>query len=286
MKYLWIILIFVFLLSLFGVLAESPFNCKEGPKYNTTVEISPQQDCIKVYSTSFCEQLGFRIEFNKNCNKNITLVFNETNKIEFSYNGNYPPFINLPINLGSKWQRTFYFSNNPEEIYTISGEIINFVENCTGCIYAGKCSPIGAFHTGFICSSLGAFIPAKTQGDSCKINDECYKSNCVNHKCVRFENLDYENYTLNLSNGRKAKIKIMPDKASEAAINRLGELGFNITLRETGGKAVYHFEGIKEGKLFGFIKKNAKVEVEVDAEADGKILSVKKPWWSFLAKGI
>lgn len=35
-----------------------------------------------------------------------------------------------------------------------------------------------------------------------------------------------------LSNGRNAEIKIMPETASATAIARLGDLGFNVTLKE------------------------------------------------------
>ena len=37
-----------------------------------------------------------------------------------------------------------------------------------------------------------------------------------------------------MSNGKDAEIKIMPETASQTAIDRLGELGFNVTLKETG----------------------------------------------------
>ncbi|MEK6855322.1 MAG: hypothetical protein AABX73_03820 [Nanoarchaeota archaeon] len=97
-----------------------------------------------------------------------------------------------------------------------------------------------------------------------------------------------ENKTFNLSNGRKAEIKIMPETASQKAIERLGELGFNVTLKEVGSgdktKAVYELTGNKEGKFLGIFKIIAKVRAQVDAETgDVKVI---KPWWSFLASGI
>lgn len=88
------------------------------------------------------------------------------------------------------------------------------------------------------------------------------------------------------SNGRNSEIKIMPDTASERAIARLGELGFNITLKEVGSgnssKAVYEATAEKQGKFLGLFKVNAKVSAEIDAET-GEVISVHKPWWSFLA---
>ena len=66
---------------------------------------------------------------------------------------------------------------------------------------------------------------------------------CVNNKCTRVdmnkvcpegatneEGVCYKT----LSNGRKAEIKIMPETASENAIERLGELNFTIELKEVG----------------------------------------------------
>ncbi|VVB77953.1 Uncharacterised protein [uncultured archaeon] len=89
-----------------------------------------------------------------------------------------------------------------------------------------------------------------------------------------------------LSNGKKAEIKIMPETASQKAIQRLGELGFNITLKEVGNgnetRVVYELTAEKEGKMLGLFKIKGKVSSEVDAET-GEVILVKKPWWAFLA---
>jgi hypothetical protein len=92
----------------------------------------------------------------------------------------------------------------------------------------------------------------------------------------------------NLSNGRKAEIKIMPETASARAIERLGELNFTVELKEVGKgnetRAVYELTGNKQGKFLGIFKIMAKVRAQVDAETgDVKVI---KPWWSFLASGI
>jgi hypothetical protein len=84
----------------------------------------------------------------------------------------------------------------------------------------------------------------------------------------------------------QAKIKILPETASLRARERLGELGFNITLKEVGEgnqtKWIYSLEAEKKYKIFGFIKKTSRVSVEVDAET-GEVIGTKKPWWAFLA---
>ena len=91
-----------------------------------------------------------------------------------------------------------------------------------------------------------------------------------------------------LSNSRKAEIKIMPETASEKAIEKLGDLGFNVTLKEVGkgddAKVVYELTGEKQGKFLGIFKIMARVSAQVDAETgDVKVI---KPWWAFLASGI
>jgi hypothetical protein len=91
------------------------------------------------------------------------------------------------------------------------------------------------------------------------------------------------------SNGRKTEVKIMPDVASERAIEKLGELNFTLELKEVGSgnekKVVYELEGEKQGKFLGIFKIMAKVRTQIDADT-GEITKVKKPWWSFLASGI
>lgn len=93
-----------------------------------------------------------------------------------------------------------------------------------------------------------------------------------------------------LSNGRWALVKYMPDKASEKALARLGtkceETGCTLELKETGKgnstKLVYSLGTEKNVKLLGIFKKKMLVSVEVDAES-GEVSGVQKPRWAFLA---
>jgi len=93
----------------------------------------------------------------------------------------------------------------------------------------------------------------------------------------------------NLSNGRKAEIKVMPDTASEKAIERLGRLNWTIELKEVGkgddAKLEYELQAEKEGKFLGIIKTKAKILARINAE-NGNVDYAKKPWWAFLASGI
>ncbi|MFA5993016.1 MAG: hypothetical protein WC796_04890 [Candidatus Pacearchaeota archaeon] len=95
----------------------------------------------------------------------------------------------------------------------------------------------------------------------------------------------------NCSNNN-SRIKIMPETASARAIERLGQLNFTIILKEKisqGDQGIlqpyYELTAEKQGKMLGLFKVKGNVLVQVDAE-NGEIVSVKKPWWTFLASGI
>jgi len=91
-----------------------------------------------------------------------------------------------------------------------------------------------------------------------------------------------------LRNGNATDIKIMPDTASEIALERLRALNFTIELREVRHKniprVVYNIETNKHGRFLGVFKLAMKVEGEVDPET-GEFLGVSKPWWAFLVAG-
>jgi hypothetical protein len=94
-----------------------------------------------------------------------------------------------------------------------------------------------------------------------------------------------------LSNGMNAEIKVMPDSASEKALEVLRakceETGCEIELKEVGKgnetKAAYEVQAKKEVKVLGFIKSQMKVKAQVDAE-NGEVVKTKNAWWGFLAK--
>jgi len=95
-----------------------------------------------------------------------------------------------------------------------------------------------------------------------------------------------------LSNGRNAEIKIMPEVASERAMERLRlkvcseENNCTLELKEVKQgnetRAAYRVHAEKESKLFGLFKKKMQVNADVDAET-GEVLNSHKPWWAFLA---
>lgn len=94
-----------------------------------------------------------------------------------------------------------------------------------------------------------------------------------------------------LSNGANAEVKVMPDAASERALERLRlnvcseENGCQIELKEVGKgeevKAAYELQTRKEAKVLGMFKTTVQAKVQVDAE-NGELIKVKKPWWASL----
>jgi glutamate 5-kinase len=95
-----------------------------------------------------------------------------------------------------------------------------------------------------------------------------------------------------LSNGRNAEIKIMPDVASERALERLKsnvcsvENNCSIELKEVGvgdqTRAAYEIKAEKQARVFGLFKTKMQIRAEVDAE-NGEVIRTRKPWWAVIA---
>ena len=139
---------------------------------------------------------------------------------------------------------------------------------------------LGELDTG----SLGATISMIREGNKLKI-----KSGDVEVITSETVTVVDSKLTMQTSNGASAEIKIMPEVASQTAIDKLGDLGFEIELKEVGigddGNIVYELKAEKQGHILALFKKTGEITTQIDAES-GDIISVKKPWWSFLATGI
>ena len=92
-----------------------------------------------------------------------------------------------------------------------------------------------------------------------------------------------------LSNGRFADIRVMPNVAAKVALERLQARCYgncSVELKQVGSgnetKAAYVLQTEKRARLLGFIPVFMNVQAQVDS-TDGVVLSVNKPWWSFLA---
>jgi hypothetical protein len=153
------------------------------------------------------------------------------------------------------------------------------VDNSDYCDYDADCACGTNIQTGKCFRGNKKYVDENMQcPDFCSGISGDFITICKDHKCT---------YTKNFPN--REKVKLLPETASERAKERLGELGFNITLKTVGQgnqtKIVYEAKSKKEGKLFGFLKIKGEVSAEIDAET-GEVTKVNKPWWSFMATGI
>jgi hypothetical protein len=95
-----------------------------------------------------------------------------------------------------------------------------------------------------------------------------------------------------MGNGRYALVKIMPETASERALERLRLKNCNetrnctIELKEVGKgnetRAVYEARAEKKFRVFGIFKNKEYVSTQVDSET-GEVVRTHKPWWSWMA---
>ena len=91
-----------------------------------------------------------------------------------------------------------------------------------------------------------------------------------------------------LSDGKTREIKVMPEVASERALERLRlkvcseENNCTIELKEVSNKATYELQAERHFRILAMFRVKAQVKAQVDAET-GDITVVKKPWWAFLA---
>lgn len=95
-----------------------------------------------------------------------------------------------------------------------------------------------------------------------------------------------------LSNGKDAFVKVMPNVASEKAIEALrlnnckAENNCTIELKEVGegenAKVAYEMNSQREVKVFGLFKAQQKVRAQIDAET-GELIDTKAPWWNMFS---
>lgn len=132
-------------------------------------------------------------------------------------------------------------------------------------------------------NGINEFEKGNEYGINLRLRERLFE--CEN--CSVFE----ENGTLKyqLSNGRNALIKIMPETASEKAIETLKLRNCDncsIELKEVATKnnstLTYEIRTRKQVKLFGLFSTEEEVEAQIDTES-GKTINTKRPWWSFLA---
>lgn len=186
------------------------------------------------------------------------------------------------------------------------GEIGDALSNdvcCEGLSAKGFSSPSA---DGSICSSYGTqFTCSKKCGDGvcdadenkCNCSSDCSaivvgndsdEHGCIGsagyiwceekQKCIR----PWEE----VCNVKTEGVKIIPEVASQKAIEKLGNFELNIQLEEVeedkSTKYIYAVYGLKDVKFLGIFSMKMKVTAEVDSES-GEVKNIKKPWWSFFA---
>jgi hypothetical protein len=98
-------------------------------------------------------------------------------------------------------------------------------------------------------------------------------------------------FTTKLKNGKDLEIKIMPNTASEKALERLKlkvcstDNNCTIQLKNIGSgeteRVQYEVQIERHSKILGIFQKKMQVSADVDAETGD--VKVNKPWWAFIA---
>jgi hypothetical protein len=152
----------------------------------------------------------------------------------------------------------------------------------------GNVESKGMLSNGEFTLENGQTIRVKNEGNLTRFTIGNSSVNCsegCNLTQIRVENKVKLQATL--SNGRNAEIKIMPETASQTAINMLGlkscdESNCSIELKEVGEgnstKIAYEVKTKKEVKALGLFKSTVEIETQIDAET-GEVIEINKPWW-------
>jgi hypothetical protein len=98
--------------------------------------------------------------------------------------------------------------------------------------------------------------------------------------------------SVEMEDGKRRILKIMPDTAALRALHRLRLKNCNesnnctIELKDVGqrneSRLAYEVRAKKEARFLGLFKMRMDVRSEVDAET-GEVIRARKPWWAFLA---
>jgi uncharacterized membrane protein YkoI len=98
------------------------------------------------------------------------------------------------------------------------------------------------------------------------------------------ETLKVEEKTLKIETPKgDVQVNVLPSIATQVAISKFPQEIKEVELKVANEKPVYEIEGKKVGKLLWVFPIEISVQTQIDA-TEGKILQIKKPWWSFLAR--
>jgi len=117
-------------------------------------------------------------------------------------------------------------------------------------------------------------------------------ANCNNCNLTQEQFQGRTQFKIQLSNGENSEIKIMPNTASETALQRLRLKNCNesnncsIELKEVGSgintRAAYEMQIQRHSRILGLFQAKMQNTIQVSAE-NGEIIKTNKPWWAFLA---
>ncbi|MBW2982153.1 DUF2202 domain-containing protein [Candidatus Woesearchaeota archaeon] len=214
-------------------------------------------------------------------NEDITLVYENLRK---GSRNHIRSFNRQIVNNGGTYEAQYI---SAEEL-----ELILSGEQETGAIIDEESNIVTGFQSqlrrqGTYSDSRGNRLSVRRQGNQIMMESRGRSINCT--LC---DNLSQEGERVRarLSNGRNADIKIMPETASETALQRLRlrncDENCTIELKEVGSgeqaKAAYELRAQRNARVFGIFRARMNVQAQVDAET-GEMLQVRKPWWAFLA---
>lgn len=139
----------------------------------------------------------------------------------------------------------------------------------------------------------GQMFQVQTQANNqVKLEAGGVEANC--NKCNLTQEMvgEMTKLSVQMSNGKNAEVKVMPNKASETALERLklktcsSENNCSIELKEVGSgdkaQLAYEVKTERQARVLGMFKSKMQVQAQVDAET-GEVLKVKKPWWALLS---
>lgn len=95
-------------------------------------------------------------------------------------------------------------------------------------------------------------------------------------------------FVVNISNGSEQRIRIIPERLYDVALERLESKNFTVeVIEETDRRVprvVYHLRSDHHGRFIGLWKIKARYEASVDPET-GEVIDSRAPWWAFLITG-
>jgi len=103
-------------------------------------------------------------------------------------------------------------------------------------------------------------------------------------RAITSETLKVEEKTLKIETPKgDIQVNVLPSIATQVVISRFPQEIKEVELKVVNEKPVYEIEGKKVGKLLWIFPVEISVQAQIDA-LEGKVIKIKKPWWSFLIR--